>query len=183
MPKGLNLSFIFIVKSFFVLYKLLHNLREQEVPQTCHYYSMKRVIKVGAGATGALVAYGSFSFLYFYRTHSDTRSVSHTFKSALCQWLGQIALDRWGEQQLRNFERDTNNADRIQEDLLLNWIKSNQETEYGRAYQFERIKDKEDFKKLHPLTNYSDYENYIAKIMDGKQNILTKVRFVLYQPL
>ncbi|CAD5116514.1 DgyrCDS5392 [Dimorphilus gyrociliatus] len=47
-------------------------------------------------------------------------------------------------------------------------------TEWGKKYKFNSIKDYDDFYKLHPITEYNDYSDYIYKISAKRQNVLSK---------
>ncbi len=68
---------------------------------------------------------------------------------------------------------DCENADEIQRRLLYEILEKNKDTEYGRKYGFSYIKSVSDFQKLVPLTDYGDYDEYIKRITDGGENILT----------
>lgn len=61
----------------------------------------------------------------------------------------------------------------IQKDILMNYVRRNKDTEYGRKYHFSEINSYEDYCKNVPLTTYEDYEAYIEKIASGEKKILT----------
>jgi hypothetical protein len=61
-------------------------------------------------------------------------------------------------------------------------LNSNRQTLYGEKYGFENIKSVADFQKNVPVTTYEDYVNYIEKIKNGEQNILTKEKVLLLEP-
>ncbi|KAK3099344.1 hypothetical protein FSP39_003018 [Pinctada imbricata] len=56
----------------------------------------------------------------------------------------------------------------------------NAETEYGKTYNFSEIKSREDFVQQHPLTFISHYKSYVDKMMEGKDDILTKDKPIIF---
>lgn len=73
-----------------------------------------------------------------------------------------------------SFFKDADKIDEVQEKLLLEYIKENQDTVFGKQYDFKNIKTIEDFQKNVPITAYEDYEKYIEEIFNGEGNVLTK---------
>ena len=51
-------------------------------------------------------------------------------------------------------------------------IGSDQFTEYGKQYDFDRLNNINDFKRAVPLNDYDTLKPYIQRIMNGEQNIL-----------
>lgn len=64
---------------------------------------------------------------------------------------------------------------------MLNLLKKNKATVYGRKYSFEKIKSYEDFVQNVPLTTYEDYESYISEMAHGKINVLTTEKVKLFE--
>jgi len=64
----------------------------------------------------------------------------------------------------------------VQEKFILDLIKSNALTDYGKAHYFSSIKSVEDFKSSHPLTRYSYYEKYIDRVYNGETNVMTSLQ-------
>ncbi len=73
----------------------------------------------------------------------------------------------------KNFNRDTKKAAEVNESVLMEILKMNKESEYGRIHNFKDIKDVKDYKRNVPITSYGDYENSIERIAKGESNILT----------
>ena len=65
------------------------------------------------------------------------------------------------------------NSMNVQKNILLNTIKHNKNTLYGKKYNFDSIESVVQFQKHVPLTEYEDYITYIEKIKNGDKNILT----------
>lgn len=71
------------------------------------------------------------------------------------------------------FQRAANRVEETQANLLQKYLRANQETEYGRKYQFAEIKSTSQYQKNVPLTTYDDYTQYILRIGDGEPSVLT----------
>lgn len=73
----------------------------------------------------------------------------------------------------KSFEKDLEYATQKNEQLLMEIIKKNIDTEYGKKYAFQSIDSPQKFKKMVPLTQYDDYKEYIERMAKGEDNILT----------
>ena len=63
---------------------------------------------------------------------------------------------------------------------MLRQIRDNENTQYGRDHQFARIHSLADFRRLHPVTSYSDYAEYVEKAENGEVNaILGKSKLMM----
>lgn len=80
--------------------------------------------------------------------------------------LGQKAIER-----LKN---TSENAVSIQKDLLAELIYGNRNTVYGRTYGFHRIEDAWEYQERVPVSVYEDYEDFILRIIDGEESVLTE---------
>ncbi len=61
---------------------------------------------------------------------------------------------------------------KAQEQLLQDILQKHKCTEYGKRYTFSTIKNLDEFRKRHPLTRYSHYEEYVERMMNSEENIL-----------
>ncbi len=59
----------------------------------------------------------------------------------------------------------------VQQELLMNLIKSAQKTEFGKQYEFESIKTYNDFVNRVPVCNYEEMEPLITRSRHGEKNI------------
>ncbi|XP_069607906.1 GH3 domain-containing protein [Ranitomeya imitator] len=97
------------------------------------------------------------------------------------RWMSDLT-SRWGltslsrEKHRENLERDTCNARDIQEKLLLETLEKHQNTEYGLKYNFQNLRDVSSFQKQHPLTQYTDYKDYLQRTSQGEENVLVQGR-------
>ena len=80
------------------------------------------------------------------------------------------------------FKKSLNNIQRVQEKKILDMIKRNKDTKFGKKFGFCKIKTMEDFRKKVPLTDYEFYKNYINDIMCGEKGVLTKDEVFLLEP-
>jgi hypothetical protein len=60
----------------------------------------------------------------------------------------------------------------VQNDLLLELIKTAKNTEWGKKYDFQHIRSYNDFKNNVPLQDYESLKGDILRIKNGEQNIL-----------
>ena len=74
---------------------------------------------------------------------------------------------------LRNLKSLSENADKVQNDLLLSLIKKNAGTEYGKKYDFAHINSIQEYQNRVPLTDWEHYEDYIGRMLKGEENILS----------
>lgn len=79
-------------------------------------------------------------------------------------------LGRYGLLRLREKSKYANS---LSQQKLIELLHRNKNTEYGKKYHFEDINSYEDFKKLVPITYYSDYDGYIKRMLEGETNIIT----------
>ena len=71
---------------------------------------------------------------------------------------------------------------KIQERGLLNYIRKNKDTLFGKEHNFKGIKNIKDFKKYVPVREYKDFLKYIEKIKKGEHNILTSEKVLFLHP-
>jgi GH3 auxin-responsive promoter len=95
-----------------------------------------------------------------------------------CNMCWMIACRR----EARAFDRDSKHVRATQADLLQRIVKQNQDTLFGRKHGFAAIGDTRDFQNAVPVTSYEDYCDYIERIADGEQRVLTDDRVRLLEP-
>src|SRR6187402_3685099 len=59
----------------------------------------------------------------------------------------------------------------VQEELLLNLIRSAENTQIGRKYDFDSVKTYQAFTERVPISTYEDLEGLIEQTRKGEQNI------------
>lgn len=89
-----------------------------------------------------------------------------------------IKKGKKGNEQLLKLSYD---APKHNENLLMDILADNANTEYGRKYGFCDIHCIEEFKKRVPLTTYDDYRAYIRRMVDHHEiDVLTTYPIVHY---
>src|SRR5436190_15037974 len=58
--------------------------------------------------------------------------------------------------------------------LLRGLLSRDAHTCFGKAHAFERVSSYEEFTQKVPLSDYADFEPWIARIQQGEQNVLTR---------
>jgi len=80
----------------------------------------------------------------------------------------------------RAFEQATKDPIRAQEKILLEFLSRNKNTEYGKKYSFNKIKNIEDFRKNVPVTSYEYMRPLVDMMADGRANVLTADKPVFF---
>ena len=60
----------------------------------------------------------------------------------------------------------------VQEELMQSLVNKAKNTDFGRTYDFNSIKNQKDFSERIPLHHYEDLEPYIYRMRSGEQNVL-----------
>lgn len=76
------------------------------------------------------------------------------------------------KQELEGLLDDFEHTREIMDQNLKQVLKENQNTEYGKKYQFSEIHSAEEYRQRISLNTYLDFESYLKKINEGKENIL-----------
>lgn len=77
--------------------------------------------------------------------------------------------------------RDTSKqADEVQVRLLARIMERNCDTEYGQRYNFGEIRTAWEFQSNVPLSAYTDYEDYILRMIAGEEKVLTSEPAIYY---
>lgn len=92
--------------------------------------------------------------------------------------MQQIML---GKPILEAFEKMAEDPQKANNQLLLEILQANKDTEYGKKYGFADIHTVEDYQKKVPVTIYDDYAGYILQMSEkGKENLITEGKIVHY---
>ena len=84
-----------------------------------------------------------------------------------------------GQMYAAQLEADVKHPCEVQEELLFDLIKANENTPFGKEHNFASIKTVDDFKRLVPLTTYDDYAGYIYEAMEtGKKGVVTSEEII-----
>ncbi len=73
----------------------------------------------------------------------------------------------------KQFHLKLHDCKNVQDDLLMKYLQTNSETDFGKKYGFNQIKCYKDYKKSVPIIeDFSEIEPYIDDMKEGKGNVL-----------
>lgn len=72
----------------------------------------------------------------------------------------------------KKFNKFTKDSYAVNQKVLFKILSDNSKSEIGLRYNFDNINSIKDFKNKVPLSDYSDYEEYIKRMAKGEKNIL-----------
>jgi len=75
------------------------------------------------------------------------------------------------KQRIHQIELFLKYPNEVQEELLMTLLKSSENTQLGRAYDFHSIKSYDTFQKRIPISTYEDLEPMIERTRKGEQNV------------
>lgn len=81
-------------------------------------------------------------------------------------------LEYKGDEALKEIERLTKKADKVQEKILKDILTRNEGTEYLNKYMKKGPKDINQFKQCVPVISYKDILPYIQRIANGEDSSL-----------
>lgn len=87
--------------------------------------------------------------------------------------LASLAMRFVSHQSAKRFEAATCDPARIQQEKILDMVRRNADTEYGRRYGFGSIKTIADYQKQVPIITYEDIKADIDRVVACEKNIFT----------
>ena len=101
--------------------------------------------------------------------------------ASLLTWAIIRILTLKGKKHLRELRGNCARANTLSKAFLMQLIRDNQDTEYGRRYHFDQIRSVADFKRLVPMSTYDSYAPYIERMVEkGEKNLITAYPVVQY---
>lgn len=86
-----------------------------------------------------------------------------------------------GNKDVRDLKNNCARAEELNSELLMQIIRDNQNTEYGKKYHFDQIKTVGDYQRLVPLSTFDNYAPYIERMVEkGEKNLITAYPIVQY---
>ncbi len=106
--------------------------------------------------TGLLVIFLILILIITYDFNNRLKAKSHTFRTAFKQYL-IIRIFRLFRGYIRKrLDADTSDVKSVQEKFLLDRLEESSETVYGKLFDFQNIGNREEYRRVHPLTR-QDY--------------------------
>ena len=78
-----------------------------------------------------------------------------------------------GKRAAKRFDKACENPGKVQTDLLLDMVRRNTGTEYGKRYDFASIKSVADFQRNVPVITYEDIKDDMMRVASGTSNVFT----------
>lgn len=88
--------------------------------------------------------------------------------------LLKFAQQLRGKFESRAFEKATREPEKIQKQFLLDLLRKNSETHFGREHDFAGIKSEADFRARVPVRDYEELRPFVDRIVKGEREVLTK---------
>jgi len=104
----------------------------------------------------------------------ELEQAEQSLLEAFRHYVSVKALGLLGTIFRKRLIRGTHNVAQVQKSFLLQQLRDNARTEYGRKYDFASAGSVEEFQRLHPLTRYDHYAPYVQRMMEGEGNVLTR---------
>jgi len=80
----------------------------------------------------------------------------------------------------RSLDRATRDPETVQTKLLLDILRRNRDTEYGKEHGFSRIVDPDAFIEAVPINTFADLAPYVEKMKNGQREVLTADQPLLF---
>ncbi|MCR4842541.1 MAG: GH3 auxin-responsive promoter family protein [Eubacterium sp.] len=95
-------------------------------------------------------------------------------KSKITNHFFVETMRKRGRNSVRHLDDASRNAIEISEQLLMDILKDNASTEYGKKYDFANIHSIEEYKEKVPFSTYDDYYPYIERmIKEDEEGLIT----------
>ncbi|MDH3933997.1 MAG: GH3 auxin-responsive promoter family protein [Gammaproteobacteria bacterium] len=78
-----------------------------------------------------------------------------------------------GKRAAKRFDKACENPGKVQTDLLLDMVRRNTGTEYGKRYDFASINSVADFQRNVPVITYEDIKDDMMRVASGTSNVFT----------
>ena len=80
------------------------------------------------------------------------------------------------------YRRDLARSESVQRGLLLDCLRRNADTAYGRRYGFRSISGVRDYQERVPPVNYDDIQGFVRRVAGGEPGVLTGERVTHFEP-
>lgn len=114
----------------------------------------------------AMIFVGGLIVSVLAQIRKKRRSKFHTVRSLLIHYFINRFVYLLGAKARRRLEKDTKSFPQVQETFLLNILRKNSKTKYGREFKFQEIRSCRDFTDVHPITKYDHYKPFVGKWKD-----------------
>ena len=102
-------------------------------------------------------------------------------KSKITNHVFIETMRKRGRNAVSHLDEASRNAVSISEQVILDILRDNASTEYGKKYDFANIHSIEEYKEKVPFSTYDDYQPYIERmIMNDEEGLITNYPIMHY---
>ncbi len=114
--------------------------------------------------------------IFYYSIVIIIKEIFHKqkFKDLIGNLIFKLGLVITGVPLSDRFRFNTKHCEITQHNVLMNILKYNKDTEFGKKYNFMNIKTVSDYRSTIPIHSYDDLSEYIERHTKGETNILIK---------
>jgi hypothetical protein len=87
--------------------------------------------------------------------------------------IAQWAISLAGRRAASRFDAATRSVERTQRRRLLEILRANADTEYGRRHGFGGVRSLDDYRRAVPVVTWDDLEGLVARMRKGERRVLT----------
>lgn len=100
-------------------------------------------------------------------------SPNRKFQSTFRHFLSVVMMDWFGNFMTKRLLKEAKRVKEVQNKFLMDLIRSNENTVFGKDFKFSEIGSREDFVRCIPMARLSDREAYVQRIWNGEQRVLS----------
>ncbi len=94
--------------------------------------------------------------------------------------LAGMIINAMTRKSAARFETATQNPQQVQEEKLLDMVRKNAATDYGRRYGFDRITSVKDYQAQVPVITYDDIKSDMERLVTGENGIFTAENPIMF---
>lgn len=94
--------------------------------------------------------------------------------------LLKVKMRKNGKKIQHELLQETNEIEKVQQDVLIQFLRDNANTEFGLKYNFQNIHNYKNFQKEIPVHTYEDLRNWIEEQSRSNSNALLASPFVMF---
>ncbi len=94
--------------------------------------------------------------------------------------LAGIVINFMTRKSAARFEAATQNPKQVQEAKLMDVVRKNAATDYGRRYGFDKIRSVKDYQAQVPVVSYEDIKDDMDRLVNGASNVFTAENPIMF---
>ncbi len=94
--------------------------------------------------------------------------------------LAGMVINFMTRKSAARFEAATQNPKQAQEEKLMDMVRKNAATDYGRRYGFDKIRSVKDYQAQVPVVSYEDIKDDMDRLVNGASNVFTAENPIMF---